>query len=123
MPISEAELQEAEARFSQLSPALGVAFRKSYAGLPAGTTEDQARLWLEAGLDLASHSVRSWEASADYLHAAADVIGLLDAAGYRAWVDGGRSLVDLASVIGAAYFRASPAVVPMLAGPQVSEWA
>src|SRR3989304_2278937 len=70
MPLDDAYLQDAEARLAQLSPPLLDAFRDARAVLPAALTDDQQRLWVEEGLALAAHSIRSWEAGADYFRVA-----------------------------------------------------
>lgn len=123
MPLDEAELREAEARLAQLSPVLLDAFRDARSRLPAGLSREQERLWLEEGLALAGHSLRSWEAAADYFRAAPYVLLRGDEASFRRWAAAGRSLAELAAAIAAAYFRASPDVLPLLVGAQVGEWA
>src|SRR6185436_5974935 len=79
--------------------------------------------WVEEGLALAGHSLRSWEACGDYFHAGPEVIEQLGPQGYQQWASAGRTLAESASAISGAYFRASPEVVPVLAGAQVREWA
>src|SRR3990170_125825 len=97
MPLDDAYLHETEARLAELSPALRDAFRDAYADLPAGLSDAQLRLWVEEGLALAGHSLRAWEAAADYSRAAPSLLGKLDEAGFRAWVAAGRALAELAA--------------------------
>ena len=123
MPLDDAYLQDAEARLAQLSPPLLDAFRDARAVLPAALTDDQQRLWVEEGLALAAHSLRSWEAGADYFRVAPALLAKMDEASFRRWVGAGRALAELAAAIAGAYFKASPDVLPRLAGPQASEWA
>src|SRR5438105_3571466 len=122
MALSETYLQDVENRLSQASTTLPDVLKHALASAPE-LTDEQGRLWLEEGVALATHSLRSWEASGDYLQAAPKLIPLLDEAAFKAWVAGGITLAELASSIASAYFRASPEVVPQLAGPQVAEWA
>lgn len=123
MPLSEIQLQEAEARLGKLPPSLLQAFRESAASLPSELSEQQIELFLEEGFDLSAHSLRSWEPSADYFRLAPSIVLSLDEASFRQWVATGRELAEHASAIASAYFRASPAVLPILTGGQVREWA
>ncbi|HEX5370293.1 MAG TPA: hypothetical protein VFY10_12835 [Dehalococcoidia bacterium] len=123
MTLSEAYLQDVETRLSQHSPALAELFRESAAALPAGLDELKAHLWAEEAVEIAGHSLRSWEACGDYFHVANAMLGTLDDAGFVRWAGSGRTLAEMASAIAAAYFRASPGVVNRLAGPQIEEWA
>jgi nitric oxide reductase activation protein len=123
MPLSDAYLQDAEARLAQASSTLLETFREARAALPDGIADDKARLWVEQGILLAGHSLRSWEASGEYFRAGPALLPLLDDAGLRAWVETGSALAELAAPIGVGYFRASPAVLPRLAGAQLREWA
>ena len=122
MPLSATYIQDVENRFSQASATLTDVLKHALASAPE-LTDEQSRLWLEEGVGLATHSLRSWEAAGDYLHAAPLLITVLDETAFKAWVAGGTALAELASAIASAYFRASPQVVPQLAGPQVGEWA
>jgi nitric oxide reductase NorD protein len=123
MPLSEAYVQDVEARLSKLSPALVEPFRASLAALPADLGDEPGRLLAEEAIALAGHSVRSWEACGDYFRVAPGLLAGLDEASFRGWSASGRNLTDLASAIASAYFRASPGVIPALAGVQVAHWA
>ena len=123
MSLSEAYVQDVENRLSQHSPALVEAFRESMTRLPAGLSEDRARTWAEEAVAISGHSVRSWEATADYLQVSPGMLDHLDDASLEMWASAGRDLAELASPIAGAYFRASPYVLPQLAGTQVREWA
>src|SRR3989304_2756405 len=123
MSLDETYLQEAEDRLAAVSPPLRDALRESLADLTAGLTDAQLRLFVDEGLELASRSLRSWEAGADYFRIAPGLLRQLDEAGFRQWAAGGRALAELAAAIAAAYFKASPDVLPALAGAQMGEWA
>src|SRR3972149_5006607 len=47
----------------------------------------------------------------------------MDEPSFRQWAAGGRALAELAAAIAGAYFKASPDVLPALAGAQMGEWA
>src|SRR3972149_2029277 len=123
MPLDETYLQEAEDRLAAVSPPLRAAFRESLAALTAGLTDAQLRLFVEEGLELASRSLRSWEAGADYFRVAPGLLRQLDEASFREWAAGGRALAEPAAALAAAYFKASPDVRPVLAVAQAGEWA
>ena len=123
MSLDETYLQEAEDRLAAVSPPLRDALRESLADLTAGLTDAQLRLFVDEGLELASRSLRSWEACADYFRIAPGLLRQLDEAGFRHWAAGGRALAELAAAIAGAYFKASPDVLPALAGAQMGEWA
>src|SRR5262249_27637630 len=120
--LPDSYLQDVENRLSQASATLTDVLKHAVATAPE-MTDEQARLWLEESVRLATHSLRSWEATPEYLQAGPELLLVLDEAAYKAWVEGGITLAELASSIAGAYFRASPEVVPQLAGPQVGEWA
>src|SRR5262245_28012361 len=122
MPLPESYLQDVENRLSLASATLTDVLKHALASAPE-LTDEQERLWLEEGVALATHSLRSWESAGDYLRAAPSLLPLLDEASFKQWAASGTTLAELASAIASAYYRASPEVVPILAGPQVAEWA
>jgi hypothetical protein len=123
MPLDEAYLQDAEARIQSISPVIIEAFQESVARLPEGLADDHLRLWVESGIELAGHSLRSWEAAGEYFRAGPALLPQLDEAALRQWVEAGLSLAELASPMATTYFKAGPEVLPLLAGPEVREWA
>src|SRR3990172_1902911 len=153
MSLDETYLQEAEDRLAAVSPPLRDALRESLADLTAGLTDAQLRLFVDEGLELASRSLRSWEACADYFRIAPGLLRQLDEAGFRhcaaprpplppfpsrrapgprrggdeagfrRGAAGGRALAELAAAIAGAYFKASPDVLPALAGAPMGERA
>src|SRR3989304_3600437 len=97
MSLDETYLQEAEDRLAAVSPPLRDALRESLADLTAGLTDAQLRLFVDEGLELASRSLRSWEAGADYFRIAPGLLRQLDEAGFREWAAGGRPLAPSSS--------------------------
>ena len=122
MPLSKPFLDDAEARFGRLSPVLAEAFRAAAAGLEA-LPEAKLRAWSDEALELADHSLRSWEACSDYLRVSPAVLPGLDEAAFHDWAATGRRLAELSAAVASAYFRASPATLPRLAGTQLHDWA
>ena len=123
MPFDESTLRDLEQRLSAHPPSLVETFRQSFDQLPPGLNEGFVQAWIDAGVELAGHSPRSWEAAEAYYQAGVPLLPRLDEAGLQQWLEAGRGLSELASPVSAAFFRASPTVLPRLAGPQVREWA
>jgi hypothetical protein len=123
MALNEEVRLEAEEKLGQYSPSLRQAFSDSLQDMSALISEDDLADWVQEGLDLAAHSLRSWEASGDYFRAGPFVRAALDKATFKQWVHSGRDLSELSSAIAGAYFRASPTALPHLAGVQIGEWA
>ena len=123
MPLDQQYLQDIEHRLNQQSENLGPAFREALATLPADLPDERARAWTDEAVAVAEHSVRSWEACADYLSSSPPLLAILDDAAFQQWAATGRALAELATPIAGAYYRSSPNVLPLLAGAQVVEWA
>lgn len=123
MPLSEAYVTEIENRLAQHSPALAEAFREASARLPEGTPDALAQVWADEAIALSEQSVRSWEATIEYIAVASPLLAYLDEQSFRQWAQAGRTLADHAASMAGAYFKASPHVLPHLAGAQVEDWA
>src|SRR3954453_17547100 len=96
MPLPNSYLKDVENRLSQASATLTDVLKHALASAPE-LTDEQSRLWLEGGVRLATHSLRSWESAGEYLHAAPLLITVLDETSFKAWVAGGTALAELAS--------------------------
>ena len=86
-------------------------------------SEQDYRTWAEEGVELAGHSLRSWEAAAEYYRVSAEVMRALPSAAFRRWAHASRDLAEYSSVVAAAYLKASPQGVPFLGEDQLVEWA
>ncbi|MGB2694735.1 MAG: hypothetical protein WBD55_06040, partial [Dehalococcoidia bacterium] len=90
----------------------------------AALLDDAAlRAWAEEGVALAEHSLRSWEAAAEYFQVSPQIVRSISPAMFRRWVHAGRDLAEHSSVMATAYFRASPRSVAYLDEHQLTEWA
>jgi len=116
-------LDEVERKLTQHSPSLAAEFRHASEELMPLLGEADFRTWADEGVELAGHSLRSWEAAVDYYRVSPDVLKVLPSAGFRRWAHAGRSLAEYSSVISAAFLRASPETVRYLAEDQIVEWA
>jgi hypothetical protein len=85
--------------------------------------ETDFRTWAEEGVELAGHSLRSWEAAIDYFRVSGTVLHTVPSAGFRKWAHAARGLAEYSSVVAAAYLRASPGSVRYLNEHQITEWA
>lgn len=123
MALDANNINEIEERLRRYSPGLPETFRDALTQLRASLNDEDLNRWLEEALALASHSLRSWEAAADYFRASPTVMVFLDQQAFVRWVGAGRELAEVSSAVAGAYFRASPTALPHLAGAQISEWA
>src|SRR6478672_3586034 len=122
MALSEEYVSSIEQRLAGFSPILHQAFTDSLAKTKDVPDEDLER-WIDKGISLAGHSLRSWEAAAEFFRAGPLVLNGLDAATFAIWIDTGEELAEMAPAVAAAYFRASAGALPYLTGPQIAEWA
>ncbi len=122
MSLSE-HLAETERRLGRQAASLPDEFRQAVEGVRTLLPEDELELWADEGVALASHSLRSWEAAAEYFRVSPDVLRTLGFPMFMRWAHQGRELAAHSSLVAAAYFRASPGSVPHLAGPNLEQWA
>jgi nitric oxide reductase NorD protein len=123
MALDAAFVQEIEQRLARYSPALPDTFHEALDQLRTSVDEAALALWLDEALKLAAHSLRSWEATADYFRASPFVLPMLDEQTFSRWAQSGRDLAEMSAAVAGAYFRASPTALPHLAGAQISEWS
>ena len=123
MPTDQQFLDEIERKLATHAPSLAAEYRAAVAVVQPVLSEADFRMWAEEGVELASHSLRSWEAAVDYFRVSGEVMRILPSAAFRHWAHAGRGLAEYSSVIAAAFFKASPRSVPFLDGHQITEWA
>src|SRR5438093_610833 len=121
MALSSDYLQPVQERLGAYSANLPAIFSDSLART-SGMADGDLQLWIEEGLGLAGHSLRSWEAAEDYFRIGLKVLPSVDAATFRAWVSAGKDLTEMSAAIAISYFRASPAALGYLSAPQIAEW-
>src|SRR5947207_5260617 len=120
MALSNEYLEEVQEKLSAFSANLPAIFADSLTRT-AGIPDADLQLWIEEGLGLAGHSLRSWEAAEDYFRIGLKVLPSVDAATFRAWVIAGKDLTEMSAAIAISYFRASPAALGYLSAPQIGE--
>jgi len=123
MPIDRGFLDDVERKLTAHAPSLAAEFLRASDEVMPVLSEHDYRVWAEEGVELASHSLRSWEAAAEYYRVSAEVMRALPSASFRRWAHASRDLAEYSSVVAAAYLKASPKSVPFLAEEQVVEWA
>ncbi|MDP9237121.1 MAG: hypothetical protein M3P30_06930 [Chloroflexota bacterium] len=123
MPIDQAFLDQIERKLETHSPSLAQEYRDAASALRPVLAETDFRTWAEEGVELASHSLRSWEAAVDYFRVSPEVLRTLPSAAFRRWAHAGRGLAEYSSVVAGAYFRATPNSIPFLDADTVVEWA
>jgi nitric oxide reductase NorD protein len=110
-------------RLARYAPSLSEAFDEALRQMAGAVDDATLDDWVQEALDLAQHSLRSWEAAADYFRVGPLLRPNMDWATFKQWVKSGKELSELSSAIAGAYFRASPTALPHLAGVQIAEWA
>jgi len=123
MALSDVYLDSVEKRLSAFSPSLSEVFGQAARELNGALDDGELERWAEEGIGLAEHSLRSWEAAADYFLVGPNVLTIIDSATFDIWTQAGRDLAETSAAIAGAYFRASPTSVPHLAGAEIAEWA
>jgi nitric oxide reductase NorD protein len=123
MPLNPNLRRRVRDQLGKYAASLPAIFDAALAELDGRIPDSELDDWVREGLDLAQHSLRSWEATTDYFRVGAVIRPNMDAPTFKQWVRSGRDLAELSSAIAGAYFRASPTALPHLAGVQIAEWA
>ncbi len=123
MTIDKQFLEEIERKLGAHSPALAAEYATAAAELRPVLAEADFRTWAEEGVELAGHSLRSWEAAIDYFRVSGAVLRTVPSAGFRKWAHAARDLAEYSSVVAGSYLRASPECVKFLDERQITEWA
>jgi hypothetical protein len=121
--IDQQFLDGVERKLEAHSPTLAAEYRHASDELLPILSESDFRTWAEEGVELAAHSLRSWEAAVDYFRVSPQVLRILPSDAFRRWAHAGRTLAEYSSVVAAAYFKASPQSMKFLDADQVVEWA
>ncbi|MYA19051.1 MAG: hypothetical protein F4Z25_02015, partial [Chloroflexi bacterium] len=79
-------------------------------------SEEQLGEWANAGVELSRHSLRSWEAAAEYFRASPRLLPAFSFEELLDWAAVARELSEQSSMIAAAFLRATPEVLQPLQG-------
>ena len=86
------------------------------------SAEDLDR-WAAAGVALAHHSLRSWEAAAEYFRASPQIAGQLPFDELLGWVETATELSSRSALMAAAFLKATPAMLEQLPSEDIGTWA
>ncbi|MYD73460.1 MAG: hypothetical protein F4Y11_04185, partial [Chloroflexi bacterium] len=116
-------IEEAREGLRQFPPALAQEFEAAVDAVLPILEPDELDQWLRDGLDIARHSLRSWEASSEYFRASGPVLEQITYDQMREWCAVGIDLMETSPALSGALFRASPAVLPHLSVSQANDWS
>ena len=122
-PTPDAAAADAREALRAFPPALSQDFEAAVAAVQPLLETDEFEHWLETGLGIARHSLRSWEASAEYFRNSGGMLEQITYDRMRDWCGIGVDLMETSPALAGALFRASPAVLPHLSTAQVADWA
>ena len=83
----------------------------------------QLETWAAEGVALANHSLRSWEAAAEYFRASPAMLPRLGADGVQAWLAVATELAGRSSLMSAAFIKATPEVLQHVEPEALDEWS
>jgi hypothetical protein len=83
MPIDQQFLESVERKLAAHAPSLAAEFKRASDDVMPVLSESDYRLWAEEGVELAEHSLRSWEAAVDYFRVSPEVMRALSTASFR----------------------------------------
>ena len=98
-------------------------FSAAATAIEAQLSAEQLERWAMTGIQLANHSLRSWEAAAEYFRASPTLLATLDFEQVMAWAEVATSLAERSSVIAAAYLRSTPDALRRLPAAELEQWA
>ena len=119
----QATLEEAREGLKSFPPALTQDFESALARVSPMLEPDELEEWAGRGLEIARHSLRSWEAAAEYFRSSGGLLEQMVYEQMREWCAVGADLMETSPALAGALFRASPAVTPHLSVAQAGEWA
>ena len=89
---------------------------------PRLSPEDLDR-WAATGVALAHHSLRSWEAAAEYFRASPALVDRITFEELTGWAQEATELATASALMAAAYLRATPEVIDQIPPADLSPWA
>ena len=114
---------EVEKGLRTLPPAVLDGYRGARQAIGSVFNEEELALWAREGLTIASQTVRSWEAAAEYFRVSPHVAKHLPFPTFTQWARCGTYLAHDSPTLAMSYFRASPQIVPHLRAQYISRWA
>lgn len=93
------------------------------AALEDALSAEQLDQWASQGVALAHHSLRSWEAAAEYFRASPDLAARIDFDSLIEWGETASELASRSALMSAAFLKATPAVLDQLPSEDLTPWA
>ncbi len=118
-----APLEAAREALRAFPPALSQEFESALSAVEPILEPDELARWTETGLQIARHSLRSWEAASEYFRSSSPMLEQVTFERMREWCGVGVGLMDTSPALAGALFRASPQVLPHLAVAQATDWS
>ncbi|MFN8638272.1 MAG: VWA domain-containing protein [Dehalococcoidia bacterium] len=98
-------------------------FSAALNALDATLDDSQLERWASQGVGLAHHSLRSWEAAAEYFRASPDLAPRLAFDDLITWGETAQDLASRSALMAAAYLKATPAIIEMVPADDLTPWA
>ena len=86
-------------------------------------SEAQLERWAEIGVQLANHSLRSWEAAAEYFRASSALASELTFEQLEAWAELAIELATQSALMSSAFLKATPQLLEQLPVEELEAWA
>ena len=120
MADAPARLRDA---LSAFPPSLQQDFDRAEAALREVLAPQELAAWAGDGVEIARHSLRSWEAAGEYFRASPGMLEQLTFSRFREWTKTGTELAESSPALAGAYFRSSPTSLQYLSVTQAPDWA
>ena len=114
MSAADGLISRHEAALRGYGPSLPDDFAAAVRALEPILAPEDLERWVEAGVDLASRSLRSWEAAIEYFRAGPAIAGQLPFRLVMYCAETAARIADSSPVVAAAFLRAAPEVIPLL---------
>ena len=120
MSSSIAELEHELAGFPT---SVGDEFRHATQKLREELRDADLMDWAQQGIDIARHTVRSWEAASEYFRVSPAIAEQLSSVELLDWGQYGSILCQESPALAIAFFHASPDSIPYLRPSLIQDWA
>ncbi len=108
---------------SAFPPSLQQDFDRAETALREVLAPQELAAWAGDGVEIARHSLRSWEAAGEYFRASPGMLEQLTFSRFREWTKTGTELAESSPALAGAYFRSSPTSLQYLSVTQAPDWA
>jgi nitric oxide reductase NorD protein len=92
-------------------------------GLEGRYDEAQLEQWVQAGIALANHSLRSWEAASEYFRVSPGIAERMTFDQLQHWVELSTELAGESSLMAAAFIKATPSALEQISVADLDAWS